>query len=300
MAPMTTKGDDGDVVDLGSSMPSLPNPIPYPTNTSTSTPPPSLPSATTPFFTQLYWTVHKNLLLLSRRPLMVLLMLSSSLLSVLLSWAAGRDTDTDTDTDTPLPEMDQCNSVPFEFYNELEWNERSSKMKYSLNDRWRNGLPVAVLSLGPFLQAVCAFLVVQSEIEGKLLGVLRTLGVRESVYWISWYLPFLSSSLINSLLGAGLAKILPGVHVFASVYYGGIFASLFFLQAALVASSFFLAAVCGSLKRLIVMIVALMILAVFVPFFVISANFALDSFTYTEPSSAPPGLFWMNRNTSQP
>lgn len=256
-------------IDLGRELPADVMPLPKPTS----------------FFRQLYWTIYKNILLISRRPIMLFLMLFSSIISVLLAWAAGPNSD------DPLPEFDDCGAVPIKTEYEMNQEQDYSDIKESLNDSWRNGLPVAVLSLGPFVQAVCAFLIVQSEIEKKLLGVLRVLGVRESVYWLSWYAPFFLSSLINSLLAAGIAKALP-VHVFQAVYFGGIFDSLFFLQLALVAASFFLAALCGSLKRLLSFVVAVMILAVFVPALMIS----LQMFSYN--SSGPPGLFWMNRNTT--
>ena len=45
---------------------------------------PSVPSSKpTPFRSQLYWTLYKNLLLLSRRPVTVFFMLFSSVLAVL-------------------------------------------------------------------------------------------------------------------------------------------------------------------------------------------------------------------------
>ena len=103
---------------------------------------------------------------------------------------------------------------------------------------------------------------------------------------------FFITSLVNSLIAAGVAKMLP-VHVFQTVYFGGIFASLFFLQLALVSASFFLAAICGSLKRLLVILLALMILAVFVPTIIISVK---QSIAW---DSDEPGLFWGIRNTTE-
>ena len=258
--------------DLGQEVPADVMPVPKPT----------------PFFLQLYWTTYKNVLLISRRPIMLFLMLFCSVFSVLLAWAAGPDSE------DPLPEFDQCGAATIQSANVIN-TERGyadeADIQRTLNESWRNGFPVAVLSLGPLVHAVCAFMIVQGEIEKKLLGVLRVLGVRESVYWLSWYGPLFITSLVNSLIAAGVAKMLP-VHVFQTVYFGGIFASLFFLQLALVSASFFLAAICGSLKRLLVIVLALMILAVFVPTIIISVKQSLAW------DSDEPGLFWGNRNTT--
>lgn len=119
--------------------------------------------------------------------------------------------------------------------------------------------------------------------------MLRTLGVRESIFWLSWYIPFALSSLVNSLFAAIVAQFIP-VHVFQHVYFGGIFASFFFLQLALVSSSLFLASLCGSLKRLIILILTVMVVAVFIPCIIISSEYYL----YGE---GQPGLFWINSNT---
>jgi hypothetical protein len=47
------------------------------------------------------------------------------------------------------------------------------------------------LALGPMAHAIAAFLTVQSEIQSEMLGVLRGLGLRDSVFWASWWIPFL-------------------------------------------------------------------------------------------------------------
>ncbi len=248
----------------------------------------SLPKPTS-FLTQLYWTLYKNMLVVSRRPVMLFLMLFGSIFSTLLAWAAAGQENAD---DSILRQLDDCGTIPLHIRNEMyRKGEYDIQDSNSLNEAWRTGFPVAVLSLGPFVQAACAFLIVQSEIEKKMLGVLRALGVRDSVYWLSWYLPFLFTSLVNALLGAGTAKFLP-VHVFEAVYYGGIFGSLFFLQLSLVAASLFLAAVCGSLKRLIVMIIAVMIVAVFFPAILVNIT------ALSQLENEFPGLFWSNGNTT--
>ena len=104
--------------------------------------------------------------------------------------------------------------------------------------------------LGPLLLAICVFIYMQMEIETKMLGVLRALGVRESVYWVSWWIPFLMISFVNAILGAITAKIIENVHVWAATSFGPIFVSLFFLNVALVGGSFLLVAVAGGTRAL--------------------------------------------------
>ncbi len=256
---------------------------------------------------QLKWNLYKNRLLLSRRPITLFFMIFSSVFSVLLAWPAGRDVE-----GTFPSELDQCGVIPVLDFR--DYKARSSYLPYyasdyepddyilSLNERWRNGIPVAVLTLGAFVQAVCAFLVVRVEIEKKLLGVLRGLGVQQSVFWMSWYLPFAISSLVNSLLGAITAQFVP-VHVFQSVYFGGVFASFFFLQLALVSASFFLAAVCGSNHRLIILMIILMLVSIWIPTFpnvgwekIMSASDVYSGSNYKKEVFT--GLLWTNRNTT--
>jgi len=260
-----------------------------------------------PWYQQLNWGLYKNWLLLRRRPIVVFCMLFSSVFSVLLAWAAGRDVD------GVFPDqLDQCGVIPLD-YLENNWNrgyddyngedaEKGKDFVISLNDSWRNGVPVAVLSLGPFVQAVCAFLVVHFEVESKLKGVLKGLGMRESQFWLSWYLPFALSSFLNSLFGAFASQFLP-VHLFQNVYFGGIFGSLFFLQLALVSASFFLVALCGSNNKLMVLIFVLMGSSSFVPCIINNTQGIawLDVGTFlwdNYPDQSYAGLMWINQNTT--
>ncbi len=97
------------------------------------------------------------------------------IISVLLTWPVAYDTD------VPLSPFDECGTVPREVKDEL-WKD-DQEIKITLNEKWRFGVPTMILSLGPLLHGICAFLIVQGEeIEQQLLGVLRILGVRESVY----------------------------------------------------------------------------------------------------------------------
>lgn len=147
------------------------------------------------------------------------------------------------------------------------------------------------------LLAILAFLVIHAELEMKMLGTLRALGLRESVYWASWQIPFIFISLVNALLGAMTAKLIDAeqVHVYQHVYFGGMFASLFFLNIALVSASLFLAACCGSSRHGAPWMVMLMFIGVWIPLIVIAGS--SSAATGYELSASPTGLFWINANT---
>ena len=93
-----------------------------------------------PWYQQLNWGLYKNWLLLRRRPIVVFCMLFSSVFSVLLAWAAGRDVD------GVFPDqLDQCGVIPLD-YLENNWNrgyddyngedaEKGKDFVISLNDR---------------------------------------------------------------------------------------------------------------------------------------------------------------------
>ena len=157
--------------------------------------------------------------------------------------------------------------------------------------------------LGPLLLAICVFIYMQMEIETKMLGVLGALGVRESVYWVSWWIPFLMISFVNAILGAITAKIIENVHVWAATSFGPIFVSLFFLNVALVGGSFLLVAVAGGTRALAALFILVMVVAAWIPYAVVSGK----SVVLTSPGSVnggwnnpPNGLFWLNGNTVRP
>jgi hypothetical protein len=73
------------------------------------------------------------------------------------------------------------------------------------------------------------------------------------------------TSVFNALLGAITFATLPG-HVYESVYFGGVFASLFFLQLALVSASFFLAAMTGTSRKVCAnFVILIMMVTTFIP-----------------------------------
>jgi hypothetical protein len=151
---------------------------------------------------------------------------------------------------------------------------------------------------------IAAFLTVQSEIQSEMLGILRGLGLRDSVYWTSWWIPFLLTSTMNALLGAITAQVM-SVHVYENVYFGGVFGAIFFLNLALVGASLMVAALCGTSRAsTATWVILVMIIAVWVPLMVQSSEWTipeLDGLSYLAESSrtTPLGLFWLNLNTSQ-
>lgn len=122
--------------------------------------------------------------------------------------------------------------------------------------------------------------------------------MKESIYWMGWLVPFTLSSFLNSLLGAMTTLFIP-VHVFRSVYFGGIFGSLFFLNLALTCASFFLAALCGGNRKVIILIIMAMGGVLFVPLGINQSFFPLSVSDYKyNGSDGSPGLVWAHFSTS--
>lgn len=91
------------------------------------------------FRQQMYWTLYKNWILLSRRPITVTIMILSSAITTLLAWPSGRD-----QADKDLPIYDKCGSVSKDYLANLTWQEKD-KLSIGLNDSWINGLPVLIM-----------------------------------------------------------------------------------------------------------------------------------------------------------
>jgi hypothetical protein len=108
---------------------------------------------------------------------MLFVMLTSSVFSTLLAWAAGQDLDVDFGS----VQLNDCGRVSIDYYN--QWENEQYRIPFSYNDTWRSGLPVTLLALGPLFLAICTFLVLHEEFVSQMLGILRGLGLRESVYW---------------------------------------------------------------------------------------------------------------------
>jgi hypothetical protein len=246
------------------------------------------------WWSQLQCCLVKNGLLLTRRPILLTSMMLSSVASVLLAWAAGRDSA------APQAALTACGTIAddaLRYTRQVSYWGNSDVLSTptaTLNESWRNGLPVAVLCLGPMMVAIGAFLLVTNEIQNQKLGVLRQLGLSDSAYWMSWFLPLGLISLVNSLLGAFTAIWIP-VHVYQSLSFGGMLASLLFLQLALLPASFWLAAICGTTRRgLAVWLLLGIMVAVWTPLLALSIQDYKQGTT-----SHSPGLFWSYRNTTK-
>jgi len=275
----------------------------------------------TSWFNQFYYVLKKNLLLLRRRPIMMTIYVLSSVVSVVFAWLVAREND-----QMIIEEFDDCGTVPYStldekygnswshhyyFYNDDNYDDNyddvddhptMADVQFSLNEKWRNGSAVTLMALGPMVNAILVLFILHGEISSQLLGMLRALAVRDSVYWLSWYLPFMVLSLTNSLLGAIMAQILPDVHAFKAIYFGGVFGSLLFLQLPLIASSFFVAAVLGTTKRALNWIVLIMLFAIWVPLIVllVQSNIWLyHDFNFENGIGVASGIFWQYANTLQ-
>ena len=94
------------------------------------------------WFRQLRFVLQKNGRILRRRPIYFIFLIFSSVASVLLAWAAGRDRDDDMDfSNVPLTE---CGVINATWYQSLSWEERYN-VPVSYNENWRSGLAVTVM-----------------------------------------------------------------------------------------------------------------------------------------------------------
>ena len=263
------------------------------------------------WFRQLWVLLYyKNVPLMLRKPTYLMMALLSSVVFALLSWPAGRDYSA-TDDNVIFPDnYTDCGTVDLDYLSALEeapanrtLTESPPKVLLSLNEAWRDGLPVAVLSLGPLCYAMVAYLWLHEELQLHMLSVLRGLGTTDSVYWTSWYIPLTVLAAGNALLGAATAKTLP-VHVYDTTFFGGIFASLFFVELALLGASMFLAAVQGTRKRGVIWLLLLMMVAVWMPYLTLNAQSSFEITTnsisdeYASYLTTPTRLFWVNRDTT--
>jgi hypothetical protein len=94
------------------------------------------------WFRQLSCVLHKNTLLLSRRPMSLLCMLMSSIASVLLAYARGKDNNDDSFEGSRFnaTQLTQCGTIS-NTYTENSYND----VPLTLNEKWRNGFAVALM-----------------------------------------------------------------------------------------------------------------------------------------------------------
>lgn len=170
----------------------------------------------------------KTLPTLSRKPIALTFLLFSSVVSVILSWLAGQNVDN-------VAPVDQCGAPDADFFKLRPVLENVTYVDYngtevtyltmrdggidynnaaaiSINDNWQNGVSVMLLSLGPLITAMIVYFIVHTEINLDLFTIILGIGVRDSAYWMSWFIPFAVLAIVNSLLGAITAKVVP-VHV---------------------------------------------------------------------------------------
>eukprot|EP00573_Skeletonema_grethae_P008746 CAMPEP_0201706040 /NCGR_PEP_ID=MMETSP0578-20130828/47609_1 /ASSEMBLY_ACC=CAM_ASM_000663 /TAXON_ID=267565 /ORGANISM="Skeletonema grethea, Strain CCMP 1804" /LENGTH=1815 /DNA_ID=CAMNT_0048194413 /DNA_START=88 /DNA_END=5535 /DNA_ORIENTATION=- len=253
------------------------------------------------WFRQYEVTLSKNVKLLLRRPFHLVILLLSSVISVIFAWLAGRDARGPTGE---FPPLDKCGKVdPYyyanvtaEHYWDYYWSAENN-IPLSLNEPWRAGLPVWLMSLGPTFAAISVFWILRDELNSRRWGVLRSAGLRDSAHWMSWFTAFAVLATVNSLLGGIAAKSLPNCHAFTAVNYGSVFGSLLFLHAALTTASFFLVALCGTCQSLAlaVFIVVVIIVASAAPAIAASAGAYVGIGSYQ--SSGGAGAFWAYAST---
>jgi hypothetical protein len=176
----------------------------------------------------------KTLPVLSRKPVTLTFLLLSSVVSVILSSLAGPNVKdvAPRDSQCGAPDVDYFTIPPALENHTIDFGDGNietytttvggidyyNSAAVSINDNWLGGAPVVVLSLGPLMTAFAVYFIVHEEIQLDLFGIIRGLGVCDSAYWISWFIPFVVLAMVNALLGAIAAQMAP-VHVRNTCYY---------------------------------------------------------------------------------
>lgn len=253
---------------------------------------PTVPAV--PWLTQLVALQRKNAMLQLRRPAQTATALLAPAVAVLLAYAfdvvAGGSPDAAT-----FPPTTACGTLDPVYMNSLSGNDMYNQPIALNNGLWRAGAGTMIVALGPVTLAIIVVVQLVQEASSRMLGVLRTLGASEAMYWISWLIHFGLLALANSLLAAGIAKAAP-VHVFQSSYFGAIFLSLLTLQLALVSLSFLLAALAGAHRKAVALL-SLFLLASTIGLLVgLGANFT-STYSPGTPATSGGGM-WQFASTT--
>lgn len=196
--------------------------------------------------------------------------------------------------------MTLCHTIPNDFFDTIARN-RTDDVQLSYNENFRDGVPVTILALGPLFFSIITYLILHDEISIHMFNILRQIGVYDSCYWLSWYIPLCALGFVNSFIATCVAKLLP-IHAYESTYFMGIVGSLFFLHIALIGCSMFLATVQGLRKRFVIFFLVIMILAVWMPVLTmnVQSSFVINSEEAVSGYSdiySPTKLFWLYRQT---
>ena len=106
----------------------------------------SLQVATVPWFRQLSCVLRKNLLLLSNRPIQLLIMFMSSVGSVLLAFLSIQSSEKDIDFATvPLTECGTVDPSYLDGFRRRGMYDELYNVPLTHNEPWRDGLSVNLL-----------------------------------------------------------------------------------------------------------------------------------------------------------
>lgn len=257
----------------------------------------------TSWFRQFQVLVTANRRLLLRRPVHLFVLLLSSVPSVIFAWLAGRDARGPSGDFPPLTDcgmvdpyyiiQTRTNSSQDYYYNQYE-------TPLSMNEAWRGGLTVWLMGLGPTFSGISVFLILRDELQSRRWGTLRAADL--SAHLLSWLFAFGLLGVVNSFAGAIASAVLPNVHVFQSVSgLFPVFGTLLFLNLALVAASFLLAALSGTIQSLtltVFLVIAILVVSS-VPAMMPVAWVSADASLYAGHLTGGSGVFWLYGSTER-
>ncbi|KAL7536543.1 hypothetical protein ACHAXR_007229 [Thalassiosira sp. AJA248-18] len=257
-------------------------------------------SSPTTWFRQFQALFTKNRRLLLRRPIHLFVLIFSSVASVVFAWLGGRDARGPWGEFPPLNECGMVDPLYIIELNENENYEDRYNIPISLNEAWRGGLPVWLMTLGPMAAGISVFLILRDELQSRRWGTLKA--ADSSAQWLSWLSAFAILGAINSLAGGITAAAMPAIHAMS---FGTVFGTLLFLNIALAAASVFLAALCGTCQStaLTVFLIMGIIVAGSTPAIATSTSSYYDAAgaalnTYNHISTGG-GSFWLYGSTER-
>lgn len=65
----------------------------------------------------------------------------------------------------------------------------------------------SILTIGVLVMTLLAMQLVAAEKQGRIIGILRIMGMKESAYWTSWLAVFAAMAVVAALLATGMGKI---------------------------------------------------------------------------------------------
>ena len=86
-------------------------------------------------------------------------------------------------------------------------NDNGFNLDNYVNDSVAKYAGSSILTIGVLVMTLLAMQLVAAEKQGRIIGILRIMGMKESAYWTSWLTVFTAMAITAALLATGMGKI---------------------------------------------------------------------------------------------